>query len=628
MKFWTLFTGFIALTLISFHQPDAAIGIFNQTADWTLDGNTSKVDSSITVERSGKKAVYIIPGDFTKAVLPAGLGIFTYQTLIGNADLGGMEQEYDNGTYYLHAGGGTIGSTDNMYFLFNEMNGAFRLKANVFFSPESGDATNARAGLFIRDSLDADAVYVSAHLLASNTLQVQARKRVADTEGYTVGSVDASVHGGNIEILRVGDIISVLYTNVSTNEEVVLLTNHFGGLTDPLFVGLGITSWNGPDSLSFADVSDVVLTEYDLYATRTIPTSYYDSSENGAIENITLTAVASGSQAVNGVVRESIPEGITPTNISVTNGDFTVSGNQIVWTLSNLTGSAQLTYNAEYEASSGFNKVVLLFNGTSVDSSGDELSIAGDYEAQPIIFSVPFVENAAITMDGKIGEGEYAQAYTEMFDNYVPDPGNHPFGEPPGVHLSGATNSPDAQNAVLYLLHNATHLYVAVDVLDPHIVVDQSTLWSNDSAVLYLDGNFTRLTRKESNRYGFGIGVVVDGHANYGDGSVPNAATPTAGNGYYYTTNGVYLNYAARIKDDGSGYVVEFIVDKSVVLDPADRRIVGFDFKMIDPTDGFYAYWHMNAYGVITADYKNDETGWAVIELQGDSTAIQDWSLY
>ncbi len=584
--------------------------------------------SSQNVSLHGSIGDLPVIGDFTKAVLPGGLGDFEHQILLGNADLMGLEPEYDNGTYYLSAGGGSISSTDNMYFIFNELNGPFRLKANVILDPAGGDATNARAGLFIRDSLEPDAVYTSAQLLSDNSLRMQSRKRVADTEADNVGNVPEDVHGGNIEILRSGDVVSVLYTNSSTGEKTVLTTTRILNWDDPVFAGLGVTSWSGPENLSFADFSAVELTQYELFATREIPTLYYDSSENGAIENITLNALACGDSPVSGIIREFTPDGITASNISVTNGGFVIEDGVIVWTITNLTGSAQLTYNAEYEAASGFEKVGLLFDGTSADSSGDEIPIAGDYEVQPIIFSVPYIEEANITLDGLIGDGEYAETYTEMFDNYVPDPENNPFGEPPGVHINGNTNPPEIQHVVLYLLHNQDYLYVAADVLDPNIVLDQSAPWANDSAVLYLDGNFTRLTRKEANQYGFGIGVVVDGHVNYGDGSVPNAATPVEGDGFYYTTNGVYLNYAARIKNDNSGYVVEFVVDKSQALDPPDRNIIGFDFKMIDPTDGLYAYWHMNAYGVITENYKNDETGWAVISLQQDVTGIQNWSLF
>ena len=569
-----------------------------------------------------------ILGDFTKAVLPGGLGDFEHQILLGNADLQGLEPLYENGRYELSAGGGSIESTDNMYFLFNEMNGPFRLKANVLLDFASGDGANARAGLFIRDSLEPDAVYTSAQLLSNNSLRMQSRKKVADTEADNVGNVSVDVHGGDIEILRVGDVVSVYYMDYSTGEKTELAKTHILNLVDPVYVGLGVTSWNGPDYVSFADFTEVEIIQYDLYVSREIPVSYYDSSENGVIENIILNAVSSGDSPTNGVIKEIIPESVTPTNISVTNGEFSITDDLIEWTLSDLNGSAQMSYDVEYMAASGFEKVCLLFDGTSVDSSGDEIPIAGDYEIQPIIFSVPFVENANITLDGLISDGEYDQAYTEMFDNYVPDPANNPFGEPPGVHLTGNTNPPEVQHTVLYLLHDQDFIYIASDVLDPNIIVDQSTGWNNDSAVLYLDGNFSRLTRKEADQYGFGIGVIVDGHGYYGDGSVPNGGTPIEGDGFYYTTNGVYMNYGARIKDDMSGYVVEFIVDKSVALDPPDRNIIGFDFKMIDPSDGFYAYWHMNAYGVITDAYKNDETGWAVIELMQLDTPIGNWPLY
>ena len=74
----------------------------------------------------------------------------------------------------------------------------------------------------------------------------------------------------------------------------------------------------------------------------------------------------------------------------------------------------------------------------------------------------------------------------------------------------------------------------------------------------------------------------------------------------------IYWAVGANVKDDGSGFVVEYRIVKETILDPADRTQIGFDVMMnssdsANPTvrTGKWG-WHYHSNGAVFEPYNNE----------------------
>jgi hypothetical protein len=113
-----------------------------------------------------------------------------------------------------------------------------------------------------------------------------------------------------------------------------------------------------------------------------------------------------------------------------------------------------------------------------------------------------------------------------------------------------------------------------------------------------------------------------------------------AENGGKYTENGrdsenepVYWGTGAKAKEDGSGFVVEYRVDKQQILTPASRTELGFDVMMNSSESdnatvrtGKWGWHCTDPNGNVYEPY-NIEAGWTLLQLAGGSS-VQDWNLF
>ncbi|MBD3266370.1 hypothetical protein GF373_06840, partial [bacterium] len=158
----------------------------------------------------------------------------------------------------------------------------------------------------------------------------------------------------------------------------------------------------------------------------------------------------------------------------------------------------------------------------------------------------------------------------------------------------------------------------------------------------YLDGDHSLSNPKDANEFGFQATVAGDGNATGGNDNPTPIAIGTASkwgeSGYdgNYSEDGSYWNFGARVKDDESGYIVEYKVFKEFCLYPLDIALIGFDFGMNDnepgSTDrkGKWAWWHFDEDTGQRKDSWNDERGWGELELLQTSQlpGVNEWSLY
>ncbi|MBN2325585.1 MAG: hypothetical protein JXR73_00425 [Candidatus Omnitrophica bacterium] len=359
-------------------------------------------------------------------------------------------------------------------------------------------------------------------------------------------------------------------------------------------------------------------------ATRSINPKQYEGGETFTVA-LTIDNTEEGKSAV---IEENLPDGFTATSIS--NGGAFADG-KITWDVTLAAGQTSLSYQCTAPASptgQGY------WSGTL---SGDEIRGANTVffispELKSTMVSAPLLSNT-VTLDGILGADEYTGANTYFFDHDTSE-GN----VAPGVHLSGNEYPSAEENVTFHIFHDDAYIYVAMDVVDPSLNFDGSeTAWQDDSPELYFDGNMSRAGSKESTPFGPQLTVVGDGSIATSNGySIP---VQSIGSGHYSEegkdSDGgvVYWGFGAAPKEDESGYVVEYRVDKEDILDPADRTLIGFEILMnsseagqVDTRTGKWG-WHSTGPDGTVSEFWDNETGWGLLELLG-GTGVSDWTLF
>jgi hypothetical protein len=243
----------------------------------------------------------------------------------------------------------------------------------------------------------------------------------------------------------------------------------------------------------------------------------------------------------------------------------------INWTVNLGTGTKTVTYQVTAPASPSESAT---FGGTigGIEIKGTDSLFYIYPKLWDTRIEAPSLNNT-VTLDGLIDAAEYAGANEYYFDHDTSD-GN----EAPGVHISGTEYTAAESNMTFHIFHDATYLYIACDVTDSNMAFneDAERAWHNDSVEIFMDGNLGRTTDREDGPYGFQLTIVGDGHLVGGN----DRPTAVEGDGFYSSTDGSYWNYGARVKEDGTGYVVEYKIDKTKTLLPVDRTIAGFEILM------------------------------------------------
>jgi hypothetical protein len=543
------------------------------------------------------------------------IGPFTHYADIGNVAAAGSSMGDDSLITVSGSGADIWGTADEFHYLFREITGSFKLRSEVILFIDQGDGTWTKAGLMVRDSLGAHSTNVAALMRSDGDIAMQWR----DTQGGESGDSGWSDQNGNyyvLELERIGDTFTFYAYNNAGDQ--LTVSTHTLPMEDPVFVGFAVTSHND-GSFSSMDYEMTELTIYDVSAERIFSSDYYTPGET-ITGNRIVVDVALG-RTYTGALTETIPEGVTLTNLEATAGTPTISGNTLTWEFTNLSGTAELTFDIEVAETANSS---LPFSG----SIGD-LKTAGNASLLPVL-NIPHIARDA-TLDGIISDGEYDGAAVLLVTHESGDT------SAPGVHIDGTPYPADTENATIYTYHNGSTLFVAIDVNDgDQLDFAAANPWEGDSLELYLDGDFSRAsgtkgegTNDDGGAYGFQATVRADGVWGGSGGIIP---TPTEVDGAQVSTDGAVWNAAVRTKDDPVGYVVEYAVDLSAALKPVDRELVGFDlaFNSADGggvRTGKWGYWQTLLDGT-PVDAWNNESGWAIARLMNRGTAIDTWYLY
>ncbi|MBI1390511.1 MAG: hypothetical protein GC154_18905 [bacterium] len=359
-----------------------------------------------------------------------------------------------------------------------------------------------------------------------------------------------------------------------------------------------------------------IATTYVLGERRISGTAY----QGGETFDVQLDVSAEG-DAQNYQIIENTPAGWTVSQIS-DGGVF--SNGAIEWNINLGSGTKTVSY-----------KITAPQNANStVDFSGTVGGIAtrgmdSIFYVYPKLWELrvecPFARNT-VKLDGLIDQAEYANAKTYSFNHDTTD-GN----QAPGVHIFGNEYPASQQSVTFHVFHDEEAIYVACDITDSNLAFNENATqaWNDDSVEVFLDGNLSRTTDREDGPLGIQCTVVGDGHL-IGGNNVPAIKT---GTGYMYSDNGSVWNFGARVKADGSGYVVEYQLIKALMLSPVDRDIAGFEILMNDAElgagqrTGKWGFYSTKDDGTIIEAHQ-DESAWALIQLLPNDSPVGGWAIY
>jgi len=302
----------------------------------------------------------------------AQIGIFTQSQDIGDVGAAGSAK-LENDEYIIEGSGADIwGTADGFHFLYKEMTGAFTIKGKVYAEVGGGDATWTKAGLMVRDNLTPGSPFGFAMIRSSGQdfapqwRNTQGAEADWGGDATLVGGIDGTgVQEGNVEVERVGTTLNFYYVNLETGQRVLHLTHVVPGLQDPVYVGLAVTSHNY-GQISTGYFQNVVLQEYPWSASRIVPVQSYSLGQS--IQGITVRVdVREGQTVANLTVKETLPADLAVSNVNATAGNFTMANGVITWTLSNVTGSASLTYDLQAPTRTSYGNIN--FTGEATDGT-------------------------------------------------------------------------------------------------------------------------------------------------------------------------------------------------------------------------------------------------------------------
>ncbi len=405
------------------------------------------------------------------------------------------------------------------------------------------------------------------------------------------------------------------------------IASHLAAIQSGGTFNLEFVTQSGGDtsgSIYVDNIRAVLSTSYTTVTRSLNPKQY----EGGETFSVTLD-INNSEDGKEVSIEETIPAGFSASAIS--DGGAVADG-KITWDLTISVGQSSLTYQCTSPATpteQGY------WSGTV---SGDNIRGAVtaffiSSELKETMVSAPKLDNT-VTLDGILDPAEYDGANSYFFDHDTSG-GN----VAPGVHISGTEYPSAEENVTFKIFHDDTYIYVGMDVVDPSLNFDGSTSsYQNDSPELYFDGNLSRADIKESSPLGPQLTVVGDG--NRATSNLFLIAVEAIGNGHFSVegrdsdTSPIYWGFGAAPKDDNSGYIVEYRVDKTVILDPADRTVLGFDILMnsseageVDTRTGKWG-WHSTAPDGTVREFWDDETGWGLLTILDGDTNISDWSLF
>lgn len=167
------------------------------------------------------------------------LGIFTDEGSVGTTPPG-CKTHFDpaTGVYRITGGGANIwGTSDAFYFVWKKVSGDITVTADVQFLGTSA-AQHRKAALMIRQSLDPASAYADAVSHGNGLTSLQFRGTAGENTYQVFTQVEEPAR---IRIVRQGSRYT-MYSGKPGDELKPTGPVEYVGLTDPVYVGLGVCS--------------------------------------------------------------------------------------------------------------------------------------------------------------------------------------------------------------------------------------------------------------------------------------------------------------------------------------------------------------------------------------------------
>ena len=191
---------------------------------------------------------------FASALAQSGLGVFTNSGDVGGPAIkGSAEYSASNAQYRITGSGANIwAKQDQFQFVWKEMTGNFAVTATMRFLGQGAD--HRKAGIMVRQSLDADATYADVVIHGNGMPGLQWRsKQSEDTNTFDLPFDGPGTF--NLKLVRNGvRIFMYVGKDAAAPKEIAHTEVTF---RNPVLVGLAVCSHNAgaSDTVIFSNVS-------------------------------------------------------------------------------------------------------------------------------------------------------------------------------------------------------------------------------------------------------------------------------------------------------------------------------------------------------------------------------------
>jgi TolB protein len=180
------------------------------------------------------------------------LGLFTHSGDVGGPAIKGAA-EFSNGQYRITGSGVNIwGKHDQFHYVWREMTGNFTVTATLRFLGQG--AEHRKAGIMVRQSLDANAAYADVVIHGSGMPGLQWRSK----PGEDTNTFDLPFDGpGTFQVKLVRTGVKIYMYLAKEGAELKKIANTEVSFRNPVLVGLVVCSHqaDASDTVLFSDVS-------------------------------------------------------------------------------------------------------------------------------------------------------------------------------------------------------------------------------------------------------------------------------------------------------------------------------------------------------------------------------------
>lgn len=342
------------------------------TIAWNLTaGSAAKTVTYVVTPPAGTKDAAAFSGTIGNVVIggnnsltaPSPVEIFDHHLDVGAVGAAGSA-EYDSteGRYIVSGSGADIWDTaDEFHYVYKKISGAFEIEATIFAFNDTSTNEWSKAGLMVRDNLTAGSPHLMGIIRGSDA-QYDGQFRTTQ-DGSSAESGLKALSSGQVKLVRSGKKVDACY--LDDNGNWVLDTSQIINLTDPVYVGLCITSHD--DGLfAVGEYDDVILTLRPFSVEKT---ASLDKVTVGSPVDIQEAVTVREGEKSNFTITETYNPTLSVTGLSASAGQAADDKKgTITWTGTNTTGQVTLKYTLNVPAD--YKDSFVTSNGTFDDGKG------------------------------------------------------------------------------------------------------------------------------------------------------------------------------------------------------------------------------------------------------------------